>query len=219
MRSTSAGEIGLAKGRALFVDRDGVLNDLVYNEDEKQVTSPFTASQLRVFPYVAPAIKAIKQLGFKVIVISNQPGVAKRQFTLAELDRMNSKIRKELSKGGTSLDGEYYCMHHPEAILRKYREVCDCRKPKPGLLLRAAAENDVDLGASYFVGDALVDVEAGKRAGCKTILVGHMTAFLSRMMEREHATPDFMVPSLKEVPKLLRGLGAQRPGRLSDSTQ
>jgi D-glycero-D-manno-heptose 1,7-bisphosphate phosphatase len=209
MRSTSGNEDGPAKGRALFVDRDGVLNDLVYNEDEKQVTSPFSASQLRVFPYVAPAIKAIRELGFKVIVISNQPGVSKRQFTLAELERMNSKIRKELTNGGTTLDGEYYCMHHPEALIRKYRAVCDCRKPKPGLLLRAAAENDIDLGASYFVGDALVDVEAGRRAGCKTILVGHMTAFLSRMMEKEHSTPDFMVASLKEVPKLLRDLGAK----------
>jgi len=209
MRSTKGIDLVLPKGRALFVDRDGVLNDLVYNEDEKQVTSPFSAKQLRVFPYVAPAIRAIRELGFKVIVISNQPGVAKRQFTLAELERMNVKIRKELSKGGTSLDGEYYCMHHPEALIRKYRAVCNCRKPKPGLLIRAAAENDIDIRASYFVGDALVDVEAGKRAGCKTILVGHMTAFLAKMIEKERVTPDFMVPSLKEVPKLLRGLGAQ----------
>jgi D-glycero-D-manno-heptose 1,7-bisphosphate phosphatase len=206
MNSTSGREAGSGKGRALFVDRDGVLNDLVYNEDEKQVTSPFSARELRVFPYVDSSIKAIREMGFKVIVISNQPGVAKRQFTLAELERMNSKIRKELAKGGTSLDGEYYCMHHPEAIIRKYRAVCDCRKPKPGLLLRAAAENEVDLGASYFVGDALVDVKAGRRAGCRTILVGHMTTFLARMIEKERATPDFMVSSLKEVPKLLRDL-------------
>jgi len=85
MRSTKGIDLVLPKGRALFVDRDGVLNDLVYNEDEKQVTSPFSARQLRVFPYVAPAIRAIRELGFKVIIISNQPGVAKRQFTLAEM--------------------------------------------------------------------------------------------------------------------------------------
>jgi len=192
-------------GRAVFVDRDGVLNDLVYNEEEGQLGSPFSAKQLRIFPYVAESIQRIRQeLGFKVIVISNQPGVAKRQFTCAELDRMKGKIRKELTRSGSSLDAEYYCLHHPSALIRKYRVVCDCRKPKPGLLFRAAKENSLDLKRSYFVGDGLVDVKAGKNAGCRTILVGHLTTFLSRMMEEEDATPDYMVPSLKEVPDLLR---------------
>jgi D,D-heptose 1,7-bisphosphate phosphatase len=184
-----------------------VLNDLVYNEEEGRVLSPFSARETRVFPYAAGAVKALRdELGFKVIVISNQPGVSKKQFTLKELGKMNSKIRRTLAKGGTRLDGEYYCLHHPEAIIKKYRVVCDCRKPKPGLLLRAAAENGLDLGRSYFVGDGLIDVEAGRRAGCRTILVGHMTTFLSDLMEREKVTPDYMVRSLKEVPALLRAL-------------
>jgi D-glycero-D-manno-heptose 1,7-bisphosphate phosphatase len=200
----------MTKNRAVFVDRDGVLNDLVYNEEEGQLGSPFSARQLRIFPYVADSIKRIKQeLGFKVIVISNQPGVAKRQFTRAELENMNRKIRKELARNGSSLDAEYYCLHHPSALMRKYRVVCDCRKPKPGLLFRAARENELDLDKSYFVGDGLVDVKAGKNAGCKTILVGHMTTFLSKMMEKEEAAPDYMVPSLREVPALLRTLEAR----------
>ena len=191
----------------MFLDRDGVLNDLVYNREEGRVLSPFSAKETRVFPFAPAAVRALRdELGFKAIVISNQPGVSKRQFTLRELEKMNAKIRRALSKGGTGLDGEYYCLHHPEALIRKYRVVCDCRKPKPGLLLRAASENDVDLGRSYFVGDGLIDVEAGRLAGCKTILVGHMTTFLSEMMEKEGATPDYMVHSLKEVPALLRRL-------------
>jgi D-glycero-D-manno-heptose 1,7-bisphosphate phosphatase len=195
----------MRKGRAVFVDRDGVLNDLVYNEEEGQLGSPFSAKQLRIFPYVAESIQRIRQeLGFKVIVISNQPGVAKRQYTRGELDRMNGKIRKELARSGSSLDAEYYCLHHPSALIRKYRVVCDCRKPKPGLLFRAAKENSLDLKRSYFVGDGLVDVKAGRNAGCRTILVGHLTTFLSKMMEEEDATPDYVVPSLKEVPGLLR---------------
>jgi D-glycero-D-manno-heptose 1,7-bisphosphate phosphatase len=195
----------MRKDRAVFVDRDGVLNDLVYNEEEGQLGSPFSARQLRIFPYVAESIKRIRQeLGFKVIVISNQPGVAKRQFTRAELERMNGKIRKEIARSGSSLDAEYYCLHHPSALIRKYRVVCDCRKPRPGLLFRAAKENSLDLDRSYFVGDGLVDVKAGRNAGCRTILVGHLTTFLSKMMEVEDATPDYMVPSLKEVPDLLR---------------
>ena len=198
-------EASLAEGRAVFVDRDGVLNDMVYNREEELIASPVSSRQLRVFPFAGEAIRKIRdELGFKVIVISNQPGVAKRQFTLAELGRMNAKIRKELASKGARLDGEYYCLHHPEALIRKYRVVCDCRKPKPGLLLRAAKENDLDLAESYFVGDGLVDVKAGRSAGCKTILVGHMSTFLTRMIEQEKAEPDFMVPSLREVPDLVR---------------
>jgi D-glycero-D-manno-heptose 1,7-bisphosphate phosphatase len=184
-----------------------VLNDLVYNEEEGQVVSPFSSRQLRVFPFVPDAIKTIRdELGFQVIVISNQPGVSKRQFTLTELERMNEKIRRVLADHGTGLDGEYYCLHHPEALISKYRVVCNCRKPKPGLLLRAAKEKDVDLAKSYFVGDGLVDVKAGRRAGCRTILLGHVTTFLSRFIEEEDASPDYMVPTLREVPALLRRL-------------
>ena len=179
---------------------------MVYDEEEGRVTSPLSARQLRVFPYVASVVKELKREGFEVIVISNQPGVAKRQFTLAELHKMNGKIRANLKSGGTSFDGEYYCLHHPEALIRKYKVVCKCRKPKPGLLLRAAREHRIDLAESYFVGDALMDVEAGKRAGCKTILVGHMNTFLSGMIERKGVVPDYVVPSLKEVPGLLRSL-------------
>lgn len=186
------------------MDRDGVLNDLVYDEEEGRVGSPFAAAELRVFPYVGRSIKRIRdELGFKVIVISNQPGVAKKQFPLSELDKMNAKIRKELMKHETSFDGEYYCLHHPNALIEKYMVECDCRKPKPGLIIRASEENDIDLGSSYFVGDALVDVKAGKRAGCKTILVGQLTTFLTRMMEQEDAKPDYMLPSLKDVPGFL----------------
>ncbi len=193
--------------RAVFVDRDGVLNDLVYNREEGRVLSPFSARETRIFPFVADTVRTLRdELGFRVIVISNQPGVSKKQFTLDELGRMNSKVRRALSRGGTRLDGEYYCLHHPEALIRKYRKICDCRKPKPGLLLTAAAENGLDLARSYFVGDGLIDVEAGRRAGCKTILVGHMTTFLSDLMEKEKATPDYMVRSFKDVPTLIRSL-------------
>lgn len=167
---------------------------------------PLSASSLRVFPYAGESVRRIRELGFQAIVISNQPGVAKRQFTLAEHERMRAKVRRELAKQGASLDAEYYCLHHPDAVLREYRLNCDCRKPKPGLLLRAAKERGLDLGGSFFVGDALVDVKAGKAAGCRTILLGHSTTFLSSLIEREGARPDFMLSSLKKVPDLLKGL-------------
>jgi len=166
--------------RAVFVDRDGVLNDLVYDETEGRSSSPVSARELRVFPFVAESVKRLKDMGFLVIVISNQPGVAKRQFTRAELRRMSAKIGEELATRGTSLDGEYFCLHSPDGLVKELRVSCDCRKPKPGLLLKAAKERDIDLSGSYFVGDGLIDVEAGKKAGCGTILVGHVTTFLRR---------------------------------------
>jgi len=197
----------MPKSRAVFLDRDGVLNDLVYNKEEEQISSPVRASQLRVFPFAGPSVKRMKEeLGYKVIVISNQPGVAKRQFTLVELERMNRKVRSALAKTGTSFDAEYYCLHHPNALISKYRMECECRKPKPGMILQAAREHDIDLGKSFFVGDALIDVKCGRSAGCKTILVGHTATFLTQMMEKEKATPDYIVASLKEVPDLIAGL-------------
>jgi D-glycero-D-manno-heptose 1,7-bisphosphate phosphatase len=199
----------MRKNKAVFLDRDGVLNDLEYNPEEGRVGSPLSAKQLRIFPYAGESVRRIRELGFKAILVSNQPGVAKRQFAYSELERMKEKIRKELAKHECSLDAEYYCLHHPDALVHKYRLDCDCRKPKPGLLFRAAKENGVNLSNSFFVGDALVDVKAGRAAGCKTILLGHLTTFLSRMIESEDARPDFMLPSLKKVPDLLRSLDSE----------
>ncbi len=198
----------LKRNRAIFLDRDGVLDDLVYDKEEGRSSSPVSARDLRVFPFVAEAVKKLKGMGFLVIVISNQPGVAKRQFTRTELKRMDAKIARELKSKGTALDGVYYCLHSPDGLVSELRISCNCRKPKPGLILKAAKERDVDLSRSYFVGDGLIDVEAGKNAGCKTILVGHMTTYLSKMMEERKATPDYMVHTLKDVPALLARLSA-----------
>jgi len=193
-------------GRAVFLDRDGVINDLAYDPKEGRVAAPLAAEGLRVFPYAGESVRRIRELGFQAIVVSNQPGVAKRQLTLSEFERMGRKVRKELARQGGTLDAEYYCLHSPDARIRKYRLDCACRKPKPGLLLRAAEERLLDLHDSFFVGDALVDVKAGRAAGCRTILLGHPSTFLSSLIEKEHAEPDYLLPSLKKVPDLLRTL-------------
>ena len=202
----------MRRNRAVFLDRDGVLNDLEYNRDEGRIGSPLSAKQLRIHPYAGESVRRIRELGFKAILVSNQPGVAKRQLTYSEFEKMNGMVRVELARRGGALDGEYYCLHHPDALVKKYRADCDCRKPKPGLLLKAARENDIDMGSSFFVGDALDDVKAGRAAGCKTILLGHVTTFLTRMMEEEGAHPDYVLPSLKKVPDLLAGLDAKGQG-------
>jgi D-glycero-D-manno-heptose 1,7-bisphosphate phosphatase len=195
---------------ALFLDRDGVLNELVYYKEEGRVGSPLSASQLRASPYSAETVKKIRDLGFKAIVISNQPGVAKMQFSYAELLRMNKKIISELASVGTRLDGEYYCLHHPNALVAKYRKICGCRKPKPGLLIRAAEEHDLNLEKSYFVGDSLIDIKAGRAAGCKTILVGTLTDLLNRVMLEEKVRPDYIVHNISKIPNLLTNISENK---------
>jgi len=204
-----------ARGRAVFLDRDGVLNDLEYDREEGRIGGPLSADRLRVFPYAGESIRRIRRLGYMAILVSNQPGVAKQQFTRSELERMKVKVRDELARDGGSLDAEYYCLHHPDARIKKYRIDCKCRKPKPGLLLQAARENGLDLRNSFFVGDALVDVKAGKAAGCRTILLGHATTFLSSLVEKERAVPDFILPSLKQVPGLLQNVQIKMRNRAS----
>jgi D-glycero-D-manno-heptose 1,7-bisphosphate phosphatase len=197
------------KSWAVFLDRDGVLNELVFYKDQGRVGSPLSAKQLRVMPNAGETVKALRKLGARVVVISNQPGVAKKQLSYRELIRMNQKIKKELTKNGARFDGEYYCLHHPRALLKKYRAVCVCRKPLPGLLLRAAEDLALDLSKSYFVGDSLVDVKAGKAAGTKTILVGTMTDLLNRAIEEEAAQPDFLISKFSDVPALIKKLIAR----------
>jgi D-glycero-D-manno-heptose 1,7-bisphosphate phosphatase len=193
----------LTRNKAVFLDRDGVLNELVYSKSEGRVGSPFAASELRLIPKVAEAIKRIQQMGFKTIIISNQPGVAKKQFTYDEFEKMKTKVRKSLAKDGCILDGEYYCLHSTTALIKKYKLDCNCKKPKPGLLIQAATENEINLSKSYFVGDGLVDVKAGAAVGCKTILISHMTNFLNEIMSKQNTFPDYLVDSLNDVPKLL----------------
>lgn len=109
--------------------------------------------------------------GYKVIIITNQPGVARGYFTEETLIEITEYIRESLAKEGARIDETYYCPHHPEGIIKEYVKDCDCRKPKPGMILSAARDLDIDLKGSFVIGDRDIDVEAGKRAGCRTILL------------------------------------------------
>jgi D-glycero-D-manno-heptose 1,7-bisphosphate phosphatase len=197
------------KSWAVFLDRDGVLNELVFYKEQGLVGSPLSAKQLRVMPQAAETVNGLHSLGARVIVISNQPGVAKKQFSYRELLKMNAKIKKELARKGAFLDAEYYCIHHPNSLIKKYGKVCDCRKPKPGLLLMAAREHNLDLKKSFFIGDSLIDVKAGRSAEVRTVLVGTMTDLLNRVIEEEDARPNYVVGKLSNVVELVRRVHAK----------
>jgi len=190
--------------RAVFLDRDGVINELVYYAEHGVVDSPFTTEQFRLLPGVCEAINRFHELGFKVIIVSNQPGVAKGYLSQETFDKIRNKMNEELAKEGASLDAEYYCFHHPEAKVEKLKANCKCRKPKPGLLLEAAKDLGIDLRRSWMIGDGLTDVQAGKVAGCQTILLGRMKCELCHLMNDQDAHPDLIAPNLLEAANLVR---------------
>ena len=185
--------------RAVFLDRDGVINELVYYEEQGLVDSPFTVEQLKLFPWAGEAIKKLTEGGYKVVIASNQPAIAKGQLSWETFEKIRGKMREELAKQAAFVDGEYYCFHHPEAVIADLKVNCECRKPKPGLLLQAAREHDIDLLESWMIGDNLTDIKAGKSAGCKTVLLGRMKCQLCRLMDEESARPDNIASSLSEA--------------------
>jgi len=157
--------------RAVFLDRDGVINAAMYNPVEGKLDSPYQLEDFRLLPGVAQAIRRINGLGFLAVVVSNQPGVAKGKCDMAFLESLDQRLHWELARQGARLDAIYYCLHHPQAQVESLRTSCDCRKPQPGLPLRAARELTIDLARSYMVGDSPTDVAAGLAAGCRTILL------------------------------------------------
>ncbi len=195
--------------RAVFLDRDGVVNELVYYEEHGIIDSPCTAAQFRLIPGVGESIRRLREAGYTVALTSNQPGIAKNHMSLAAFEEIKQKMRAELETAGAHLDAEYYCLHHPEASVDEFRMVCDCRKPDPGLLLRAASDMDIDLTHSWMIGDGLTDVAAGKKAGTRTILLARMKCELCHLMEEQNARPDGVARDLVEATTTILAQGEQ----------
>lgn len=203
MRLFEAEDRGVKLTKAIFLDRDGVVNELVYYPEHGIVDSPFTVEQFKLYPDVAQAINKFHEKGFKVIIVSNQPGIAKEYYSIETFEEIRAKVREELAKEGAFLDGEYYCLHHPKAKVEKLRMDCDCRKPKPGLLFQAAKDKSIDLSQSWMIGDGLTDIKAGKSAGCKAILIGKMKCELCRLMDEMDARPDVIAENLLDATRIV----------------
>lgn len=153
----------MAMKAAVFIDKDGTLiHDVPFNVD---------VSKIRLRLDAGPALLRLQRQGYVLVLVSNQPGIARELFDEADLEPVWDEIRQRLAGDGVDLEAIYYCPHHPEGSHPRYGLPCHCRKPRPGLLLRAAAERGIDLSRSWFIGDILDDVEAGRRAGCRTVLL------------------------------------------------
>lgn len=150
-------------GRAVFLDRDGTLVHARH--------FPARPEELIVYDDLYPELRSLLDSGFQLVVATNQSGLARGYFDEAALAAMHDHLRGLLAEQGVTLAGIYHCPHHPEGAVPHLAIDCDCRKPAPGLLRRAARDLGLDLARSWFVGDILDDCEAGNRAGCRTILV------------------------------------------------
>lgn len=150
--------------RAVFLDRDGVLI--------RHVDLLIRTDQVELHPGASQALQRLRGSGFALIVVTNQPVVARGLGSEQDVEGVHETIQRLLrASGAGEIDRFYFCPHHPRAELPQYRLACQCRKPRPGMLLRAARELEIDLPASYIVGDRISDIIAGQRAGCRTILV------------------------------------------------
>ena len=182
---------------AVFLDRDGVINEIIFHQEMGIIETPFTAAQFKLKKDVGRAIRRLNRAGFKVVVTSNQPGLAMKHFSQKTLDKITNKMKRLLSREGARLDGIYYCTHHPTKGHGALKKMCACRKPKPGLLKIAAKEMSLDLKRSYMVGDSILDVMAGKGAGVKTLLLAHLKCDLCSLMARRGIKPDYLVKDLR----------------------
>jgi D-glycero-D-manno-heptose 1,7-bisphosphate phosphatase len=189
----------MKKPCAVFLDRDGVINELVYDSEWDMSESPRTTTDFRLLPRVGEAVKKLNRAGLEVILVSNQPDMAKGRISERRFQEIRRHMLRLLGKKGARLDAEYYCFHHPQAVIRKYRVNCDCRKPKPGLIKRAAAERGISLRNSYMVGDRPADIIAGRAAGCRTIWLSDMKCEYCTIMHRMKVQPDLIFRDLSKA--------------------
>lgn len=164
------------KKPAIFLDRDGTLNEMNFNEDAEQIDSPLKLEQLKLLPKTISALRILKSLGYILVIITNQPAAAKGKTTLDRLYEVNNKLRDLLAKNKIYLDDIFICPHHP--IGNPYSQErflirdCECRKPKVGFLNMAVEKFNVDVGNSYMVGDSYSDILAGKVINIKCVFLG-----------------------------------------------
>lgn len=188
---------------AVFLDRDGVINHLVFNPDLGLIDSPLNPNEFKLMPGAAEAIKKFNHLGLKVIVVSNQPGIAKGKMSEELFDEIRQKMKNLLAENGAHVDAEYYCLHHPEALRVEFKVKCHCRKPQPGLILKAAKEFELKTSKCYMIGDGLTDIKAGQAVSCKSILIGQVKCDSCRLMDSMAVKPDIVAPSLLDACKII----------------
>lgn len=181
------------KYQAVFLDRDGTVNE--------EINYLNKVEQLKLIDGAAEGIRVLREAGYKVVIVTNQAAIARGYLAEQDLPLIHAALEKMLAEQGAAVDAIYYCPHHPTAGVGAYKIECECRKPKPGMLLRAAADLDLDLANSFVIGDKLSDLGAGEAVGCRTILV---RSGYGRKVEEglaENSRPDFIADDLAGAAK------------------
>jgi D,D-heptose 1,7-bisphosphate phosphatase len=185
--------------KAVFIDKDGTLvDDIPYNVEPRRILLSSGAGA---------ALRLLARLDYRVFVITNQAGIALGRFQESAMEAVQDRLQDLLFREELSLAGFYYCPHHPEGHVAPYAGDCHCRKPKPGLLLQAALDHGIDLRASWMIGDILHDVEAGNRAGCRTVLLDNGNETEWRLGPRR--IPTRIAPDLYAAAMLIASHGEQ----------
>jgi len=186
--------------RAVFVDRDGVVNELAPDPATGIPQSPLRADDISLIPGAADALRRLAVAGLLLVGVSNQPAAAKGTVSVAAIDAVQRRVLALLAAEGVCFDAFRLCLHHPDGVVPALRAGCACRKPAPGMLLDAARDLGIDLSASWMVGDSDDDVAAGAAAGCRTVLVEHPPSARRR---RGASEPDAVAADLRGAAELL----------------
>ncbi len=188
-------------GKAVFLDKDGTLvEDVPYNVNPELIV---------LAPEAGESLQRLHRRGFQIVIITNQSGVARGYFSESDLAPVEQHLRQQLAAYGVPLAGFYYCPHHPDGMVESYAIACSCRKPQPGLITKAAMELGLDLSQSWFVGDILHDVEAGRAAGCRTILINNGNETEWELSPQR--LPHHLVDNLLEAAQVILAMDMVKP--------
>ena len=192
---------------AVFLDRDGVLDELVPDPDSGLPESPLSPQEVRLASGAVAAARRLREGGYALVGVTNQPAAAKGRVAVSRLEQVQARVVELLAAEGVELDAWRMCLHHPDGVVPELSGPCECRKPAPGMLLDAARELDLDLERSWMVGDTDADVEAGRAAGCRTALILNPASAHKRSSE---AGADLEGPDLAHVSVLVLGFSSDR---------
>lgn len=191
------------KIRAIFLDRDNTILD-----DPGYISEP---EQVHLLEEASKALRSMRQMGYKLFVVTNQSGIARGILTEEDFAVVNNRMLELLAEEGASVDGVYYCPYHPDGIVAEYKAESFLRKPNPGMLLKAAEEHNIDLEESWMIGDRYRDVKAGKAANCKTILINMPGK--TEKKKSDDPTPDYEAINIKEASNIVMMFHQKQKGR------
>ena len=186
--------------KAVFLDRDGVINYPVFNSKTDEYEAPFSESDFKLFPDVIGSLKDLLKLDYKLFIVSNQPDYAKGKTKLENLFSVHKKMHSIFIENNIQFADYFYCYHHPQGIVPEYSIKCQCRKPENLFLLQAKSKYDLDMPNSWMIGDRDVDIYCGQSSGVKTILVSSNES----SSRAGQSKPDYKVSNLKEAVEIIK---------------